>query len=162
MHETSYIFNSTKVECLGNPSEKTWRKWRTSIPIHKEPSEIKLEAWYNGLFVPWIFGDSFQHHPHPPTTPPPPRVPYLQEPNIPFQDTSIETTKFGITQEIPTRERRNTTDQMRLGKVATSDLTLSPADLHKQHHPTIRIPFLHRLSVVRFLLGLPPTQRKRL
>ena len=41
MHETSCIFNSTKVEYLGNPSEKTWRKWRTSIPIHKEPSEIK-------------------------------------------------------------------------------------------------------------------------
>ena len=41
IHETSHIINGTKVEYLGNPSKKTWREWRASIPIHKESSEIK-------------------------------------------------------------------------------------------------------------------------
>ena len=108
MHETSCIFNSTEVEYLGIPSEKTWRKWRTSIPIHKEPSEIKNWGLVQWILCPWKCGNSF--HPKCPTSnmrhPPPLLVPYLWEPNIPFKDTSIETTEFGITQEIPTREEK--------------------------------------------------------
>ena len=75
-----------------------------------------------------------------------PTVPYLQEPSVPFQDSSIETTEFGITQQIPARQNRKAHRSEAIGQYRNKWLTLSPADLHKQHQSAITIANSNSLS----------------